>query len=458
MISDEFANLNYDLTNNIVKAVVTNLWKHKNLMKKGITKQKLEAICKNLPNYSKPNLGRFYSNPTRIPRPDAKGSLYPTQNSDLILLKSLDIKKNSVYLNSFWTKGEENMAIIGIDRLGYIYVLYYYDDNNEYVTKTQYKTISDLFDDEWDIGSFILHNKIVHCFYPIKTGQWYMQKDGWVFLKPHSMPTIQFFQKDNTLCYPIGKDSKGILWARFGNDKTVSPCVMESTKEEFIENGWIARHWIKCCDADYQRPSLPIVEDEFQEFEDEPSPIIHQIRLIGNERKPDDIFGSLYETIAGRAERLYCFSHSNIHEEILFGDTFLHYTGLLFKPIGYDEHLIIWGLLGNAIKISNVCEYTDSHHFCDNGWKHFDYRGQEVGVEPIAPPKKTSPKNSFEIKGTDTPAESSDKECIACLTNTKTVAYNCGHICYCITCHNTAKAKVCPMCKTNISTSIKLFQ
>lgn len=78
--------------------------------------------------------------------------------------------------------------------------------------------------------------------------------------------------------------------------------------------------------------------------------------------------------------------------------------------------------------------------------------------EPVPKPPKKKLISSLLVQGVDTTTPKEGKQCVSCMENSKIVVYNCGHVCYCIKCHNASKATSCPLCRVAITVAIKIFK
>lgn len=68
-------------------------------------------------------------------------------------------------------------------------------------------------------------------------------------------------------------------------------------------------------------------------------------------------------------------------------------------------------------------------------------------------------KNGKDVKLTQEDQDNFDPLCLICMANTKTVAFQCGHICCCFVCNNKLieQKGECPMCKVKIVGVMKVF-
>lgn len=136
-------------------------------------------------------------------------------------------------------------------------------------------------------------------------------------------------------------------------------------------------------------------------------------------------------------------------------------TSTIFKCVGVDGECLFG--------------YVDENRYVSrlrwsNGWKKFqlDENGNVEVVfddseeESSHDDDSSSDDDGYEscedaIVGSDHEEENEHMQCVACTTNKRVVAYGCGHVCYCIGCHNASKSDSCPICKARVKIAIRLF-
>lgn len=106
-----------------------------------------------------------------------------------------------------------------------------------------------------------------------------------------------------------------------------------------------------------------------------------------------------------------------------------------FAVYGLDKNGIVWGYVDDEKVLSTINMSKNYDDLVKNGWSLLN----QVFV------------------GVDTSTDEEIHQCLACLDNQRIIAYGCGHVSYCISCHNNIKNKICPLCKTKVTTTLRIF-
>ena len=122
----------------------------------------------------------------------------------------------------------------------------------------------------------------------------------------------------------------------------------------------------------------------------------------------------------------------------------------------FIEILLI--LLAIIIFISNVIVNAKLHLLCTSCFNIFKkYKERRIGIEPSSVPEYNTNHISIPM-----PVAALKEEpkllCSICLDNAITLLIEpCNHICICDKCNNSLVTKECPICRTNISATRKIY-
>lgn len=255
--------------------------------------------------------------------------------------------------------------------------------------------------------------------YPSNEGTYYTSREIYHLKLKRFEHTGRYLSKNNTMIKIIGIDRNRRIWHYSEDAKRLQWNFRYI--ESYYDDGWFM--------IDRSRNS-----EEFTESSEDSSELSEESEKSEEKDYIDTlVFQAMkHHTKSGKRIGLQIIKSTTTNLE--YGQKFF-YEKHKFAVYGLDQNGIVWGFINDERVLSTINMSKNYDDLVKNGWSLH--------------------KQAF--VGADSTTDEEIHQCLTCLDNQRVIAYGCGHVPYCISCHNRSKDKICPLCKTKIVTTLRIF-